>query len=275
MAGRPNYQIRSVSRALRILSCFTPTTPELDLATLSARVDLPKSTVFRLLSVLESESYVERCGDGECYRVGISAFKAGSAYLAQLTLEKAARPHMEALVAGRNLSANLGVLSEHEVVYLVIVEPESALRFASTVGQRQHIHCSALGKVLVADLPEARVRDILAWGGMPARTPYTFTDPDAFLAHLDGVCAQGYAIDEQEAALGVRCVAAPVYDQHGEVICALSLSGPTSFYPPGAMSQVIDAVKATARAISKRLGYLPGEISLQSSQAYTEIRLLT
>lgn len=256
MAGRPNYQIRSVSRALRILACFTPATPELALVTISDRVGLPKSTAFRLLSVLESAGYVERCEGGECYRVGIGAFKTGSAYLAQLTLEKAARPHMEKLVAGRNLSANLGILSEDEVIYLVIVEPATALRFASTVGQRQHVHCSALGKALVAGLPESQIRDILAQGGMPARTEHTFTDPNAFLVHLETVCDQGYATDEEEAAVGVRCIAAPVYDQHGDVVCALSLSGPTSFYLPGEMPQIIDDVKTAARAISRRLGYL-------------------
>ncbi len=259
MTPQPKYQIRAVARALQILSCFSVAVPELDLTTISVRVDLPKSTVFRLLSVLEDAHYIERCEGSDRYRVGINTFKAGSAYLAKLTLEKAARPHMEALVATRNLASNLGILSQHEVVYLVIVEPSSVLRYASAVGQRHHIHCSALGKVLAAALPEKSVCAILEQSKMPALTKNTFTDPDAFLAHLDVVRAQGYAIDEEEAAIGVRCIAAPVRDQHGEVVCALSISGPTSFYPAEEMSAVIEDVIQAAGRVSERLGFASGD----------------
>jgi IclR family KDG regulon transcriptional repressor len=249
------YHTRSVSRALEILACFSQNRPELSLSEICELVGLPKPTVFRLLSALESVRFVERCPDKDKYQVGIKAFEVGCVFLSHLSVERVARPIMDSLSKQFHLSVNLGILDQGQVVYLAVSEPDTVFRYTPIIGYRHYVHCSALGKVLVAPLSEDQLDKILATIGMPALTPHTITDPGVFKEHLALVRQQGYATDIQEGGLGFCCLAVPIHNHEGEVVAAMSISGSVAHFDDDGIRQFATAMKEAAAQVSAGLGY--------------------
>jgi len=260
LADNPNkrqtYHTRSVARALEILTCFSQRRPELSLNEICELTQLPKPTVFRLLSALEAARFVEQCPDKEKYQVGIKAFEVGCVFLSHLSVERVSRPFMDSLSKRYHLSVNLGILDQGQVVYVVVSEPDSLFRHSPIIGHRHYVHCSALGKVLVAPLPEEAVDEILASHGMPALTQYTITNPEVFKEHLATVRERGYATDIQEGGLGFCCLAVPIRSHEGKVMAAMSMSGPSVHFDDEGISTFAAAMKDAAAQISARLGYI-------------------
>jgi IclR family KDG regulon transcriptional repressor len=255
-SGGQTYHTRSVSRALEILACFSQKRPELSLNEICELAGLPKPTVFRLLSALESARFVERCpGKDKYYQVGIKAFEVGCVFLSHLSVERVARPIMDSLSKQFHLSVNLGILDQGQVVYLAVSEPDTVFRYTPIIGYRHYVHCSALGKVLVTPLPEEELDDILAAVGMPALTPHTITNPRIFKEHLALVRQQGYATDIQEGGLGFCCLAVPIHNHEGEVVAAMSISGSNVHFDHDGIHKFAAAMKEAAAQVSAGLGY--------------------
>jgi DNA-binding IclR family transcriptional regulator len=250
------YQVNSLERAFQILRCFTLTKPTLGLAEISAMTQLPKPTVFRLLAVMEKENFVARTPDGKGYRIGIRTFELSGIFLANLSLEVVARPAMEALAITYGMTCNLAILDEGQVVYMATAEKPGFMRYSPIIGYRHYIHCSALGKAMTAHLPEAQVRAYLQRRGMPALSPYTITDPDRLIANLAEVRRLGYAMDEQEGAVGVCCLAVPIWDHTQKIVAAMSLSASSSLFTPEIITKISDDMKKHASNISRQLGWL-------------------
>ncbi|MGI6666554.1 MAG: IclR family transcriptional regulator [Bacillota bacterium] len=248
-----NYQVRAVSRALRILQAFTPERPVHNLSDLSRSLGLHKSTMLRLLSSLEAERFIEKTKDG--YRLGTKVFELGSAYyVTSLSVAQIARGYMPRLVDEWQLSANLAVLDHDEVLYVEVLEPSQPLRVKFSVGSRAGIHCTALGKVLTSEMPWAHVENVLKTKGMPRYTASTITTPERFRECLAAVRSEGYALDQEEIIEGVRCVAAPIRDRTGRIVSALSLSGPLSVFSDRILNDVISDLKRVTSEISSRVG---------------------
>lgn len=254
-SGGQTYRTRSVSRALDILTCFSQNRPELSLNEICELTGLPKSTVFRLLSALESARFVERCPDKEKYQIGIKAFEVGCVFLSHLSVERVARPIMDSLSKQFHLSVNLGILDQGQVVYLAVSEPDTFFHYTPIIGYRHYVHCSALGKVLVAPLSEEKVDEIVASVGMPALTPHTITDPRVFKEHLALVRQRGYATDIQEGGLGFCCLAVPIYNHEGKVVGAMSISGSIAHFDDDGIKRLAAAMKEAAAQVSAGLGY--------------------
>ena len=255
-SSEANYHVRAVSRALSILTIFCEGQAELGLAELSERLDLNKSTLIRLLAVLQEQEFIEQNAETGGYHLGIKAFEIGSIYyLYHLRADQVARPYMTALVNRWNCSANLAVLDRGQIVYIGIVEPRGLLRVRSSLGARLGVHYTALGKALVSELSEDDVRHICAEHGMSAITPRTITDVALFIADLRGVRERGYSIDDEETLPGVRCVAAPIRDHTGSIVAALSASGSTLEVTPEVLPNIADDVMQAVAEISRRLGY--------------------
>jgi IclR family KDG regulon transcriptional repressor len=257
---RPNYQIRSVERALDVLESFTAEEPALHLDTLCERTRLPKSTVFKILSVLEHRDYVHKSQDGGGYRVGFQAFEVGNKYLAGLTMLEIAHPFLKELVARFPQSAaHMAVLSptETKIVYvdLLTVNPYLVL---APIGSQFWAHATALGKCLLAGLSEDVLERRLAGIAMPQLTANTITDLQEFREHLSQVRVQGYAVDDEELSLGNLCVAIPIRDRQGSTVAAISTS-----HVKEAMSDDIDTIInemcRVARDVSKAMGYAPSQ----------------
>jgi DNA-binding IclR family transcriptional regulator len=250
----PNYQVRALTRGLAVLASFTPETPRHSLSDLSKLVDVPKSTLFRLLESLCAMEFLEQEPDG-AFTMGIKAFEVGSAYLSKLEFPLIARKDLEDLAATCRETASLGVLSHGEVVYVAIERAQREIGIQSQVGTRHPTHCTALGKVMLADLPDAEVVAILEHAGMPARTEHTHTSPATLLSELEVIRQRGYAIDNEERSYGVKCIAGPIRGASGRVIGAISISGHAFRMTADSLAEVIAAVTAAAATASRRMGH--------------------
>ncbi len=225
MSDENAYRVNSVQRACEILRCFSLLQPELSLAEISKMTDIPKPTVFRILSTLDEARLVHKSADGQKYQVGIMSFELGSIYIGHLSIERIARPFMNDLTETYGMSTNLGMLDDGKVVYLGTSDPHEFMRYSPIIGFRHYIHCSALGKVLAATYDDAEVKAMLEKHGMPPLSKYTITEIKDYLHQLCEVREKGYAVDDQESAVGMFCLAAPIRSHEGRIMFSLSVSG--------------------------------------------------
>ena len=250
---KESYQVQAVDRALRILTCFDLTKPELSLAEISEETDLPKPTVFRLLASLEAAKFVERTADGQAYKVGIRLFELGEIYQSYLSIERVVTPHMQRITEEKDIVCNLGILDEGQVVYVASTDQGGPFRHVPIIGYRHYVHCSALGKSLLLDHPEEEIRHILDHRGMPSLSPHTITEPEAFLDNLEEAREQGYTVDDQEGAVGIYCLAVPIRSRSGEVVAALSASGPTPKFSGEFKESLLQDLHDTALVVRNQL----------------------
>lgn len=258
--SKSSYVIQTVANAFRLLEEFGGTDAELGVTELSNRLDLHKNNVFRLLATLEEQGYVEQCAHTERYRLGRSCLALGQAFHETRSLVRFARPVLARLAEETKESAHLGVLSGYEVVHLDGERPEQLVATSLRTGQKLAAHCTALGKVLLAgksaqalaQLDKERVRA----GKLVAHTPATITDREKFFEHLRTVASQGWALDLEECAQGLCCIAAPVHDASGAVIAALSVSAPVFRVSEQRIhDEVMPRVIAAANELSQRMGH--------------------
>lgn len=254
-SGGPNYQVRALVRGLAVLRSFRVDEPELTLTDLARRLGFAKSTLSRLLQALEGEGFIEQDATTGRWRLGVAAFEVGSVYMRQLSFSTAAQPVLERLANDCGETTSLGILADGGVVYLSIVHGQREIGIQSAAGARHPVHCTALGKALLAYRPEGEVCEILAQHPMTRRTDHTITTVPAFLDELVRVRSCGYAIDDEERAENIRCAAAPIYDHRGVVVAAISASGPVFRLDHSALHALARHVADAAVAISRQLGF--------------------
>jgi len=203
---------------------------------------------------LRVAEFIEQ-GEAGAYTIGIKAFEVGATYLAQVDFPQTARAALEELAATCKETASLGVLSKGEIVYIAIEHAQREIGIQSQIGTRHPAHCTALGKVLLADLPDDEVERLLATTGLPALTEHTITSPVALLVELQDVRRRGYAIDNEERAYGVKCIAAPIRAYSGRAAGAISVSGPAFRVSAETLPGLIAAVMEAAATVSRRQGF--------------------
>ena len=258
--SKADYNIQTVTNALRLLEAFQQGEEELGVTELARRLDLHKNNVFRLLATLEEKGYVEQQIGGDRYRLGVSCLLLGNAYCRN-GLVASARPALQDLATRCGESAHLGTLDDFEVVHLDGIQPEQLLLSGLRVGARLPLHCSAVGKVLLAYAPpetrEQFDRQVVAGGQLPARTDATISDRDKFFDHIGAVAAQGFALDLEECEVGLCCAAAPIHDATGRVVAALSVSGPSLRLSRERLhDEIVPRVVSAAQDVSRLLGYV-------------------
>ena len=199
----------------------------MSLAGLSAQSGMPKPTVYRILFTLESRGYLERAADAS-YRISRKLFEEPRDSTFEQRLVRAARPAMERLAALCKETVNLGVLDGGEVLVIETVESQQAVRMSSKIGNRRYPHSTALGKILLSDLPEREVLRLVRSKGMPRFTPATITREKDLIVELERIRTQGFALDNLENELDGRCIAAPVMNANRKIVAALSISGPSA-----------------------------------------------
>lgn len=250
---KESYHVQSVDRALSILTCFELAKPELTLGEISAKTGLPKPTVFRLLSSLEAAKFVQRNPDNQHYMVGIRLFELGEIFQSTLAIEHIVTPHMQRITEKHDIVCNLGILDDGKVVYVASAEQGGPYRHAPILGFRHFIHCSALGKALVIDFPEEKIREIFNEWGMPSLSPHTLTTPDGFLDNLTKAREQGYTVDDQEGAVGILCLAVPIRNKAGDVVAAISVSGPSPKFSEEYKELILQDLLDTAFSVQRQL----------------------
>ena len=256
---KSDYTIQTVSNALRLLEVFYDES-ELGVSELSRRLGLHKNNVFRLLATLELGGYIEQSPVTDRYRLGVRCLELGRAYSRSHSLVERARPVLKNLVDKLGETAHLGVLRDFDVVHLDGAGPRRLLVTAMRIGQRLPVHCSALGKVLIGCAVDATReeydRSVVAEGRLEAVTSATVVDSMKLAEQLRTVGAQGYAFDLGECEVGLNCAAAPVYGDTGEVVAALSVSGPSFRLSEDVLfSEVLPVLSASAKALSVSLGF--------------------
>jgi DNA-binding IclR family transcriptional regulator len=226
---------------------------------LSEKVKLPMGTTHRLLASLAYFGFVTQDLMSKQYHLGFKLVDLGNALLDQIDLRTVARPYLMDLTQKANEAVHLVVLDQKEALYLDRVESDEnrlGLQMASKVGMRVSAHSSGVGKVLLAAFSENELNDFIKVKGLPRRTEKTITDADQLKEHLKMVRNQGYAVDDEEDHLGTRCVAAPVRNELGHVIAAISVSGPTIRITwKKIQDRFKDLVLDTALDISRQLGF--------------------
>ena len=248
----------SVQKALRLLAAFSIARPELSLAELAHETGLSVSTAHRLLATLEVESFIERVPGSARYRLAIKVFELGSVVLQRMELNVVGTPILARLATKTEETTYLSVLSSDTVLCLARIEGvrHSRSQFLAA-GRHLPLHAGAASKVLLAHLPQERVRQLLSHHTLEAFTDRTITDPDQFMMMLPEVSEQGYALSEEEITKGLVAIAAPIWDQTGQVISAISLSGAEDRFGPETRPLLVDQVKEAAYQISFRLGFVP------------------
>ncbi|WP_412026792.1 IclR family transcriptional regulator [Deinococcus yunweiensis] len=245
--------VRTLERGLAVLAALAARRTA-TLTVLARDVNLSASTVSRLLDTLVHQGFAEG-GEGGTYRVGPRAAQVGSAYDAHDALLAAAGPVMRLLVDDLNESANLAALRGGGAVYVAQVEGRQLVRMFTQLGAAAPLHASGVGKALLAWRDDPAVTALLGTDPFPAFTPHSLTTLDTYRAELAHVRAQGYALDDQERELGVRCVAAPIRDAAGAVVAALSVSAPTSRLTGDEVPRFVVRVTQAAQDISRALGW--------------------
>ena len=257
--SKSDYSIQTVSNALRVLEVFSEE-DEIGVSDLSRRLDLHKNNVFRLLATLEENGYIEQSARSEQYRLGTGCLELGRAFARGNTMLQSARPILVEMAARLGETVHIATLRNFEVIHLDSEVPEQLILTASRVGLRLPAHCTALGKVLIAGLePDARARfaeESSSQSGLESRTPDTIVNPDKFSEHLSTVAIQGFGVDLEEYEVGLRCVAAPVHNEAGRVVAAISVSGPSFRLSEdllhGTVTQtVVDAAERLSRVLGR------------------------
>jgi IclR family acetate operon transcriptional repressor len=187
---------------------------------------IAKSTVHNHLQTLEDEGYITN--EGSAYHVGLRFLELGEYKRNRMDIYEKARPEVASLAEKTGEMANAAVEEHGEGVYITRAEGSEAVSVDTYAGKRVNLHCTALGKTILAMLPEGRVDEIIDTHGLPARTEHTITDRAELKAELADIRERGHAYDREERLPGLRCVAAPVTSEDGDPVAALSVSGPTS-----------------------------------------------
>jgi DNA-binding IclR family transcriptional regulator len=252
--GKQQKTIGSVQRAMDILDLFDRRTQELGVTEIARALNLAKSTIAGLIFTLEQNDYLDQNTVNRKYRLGFKLAERAGVFLDQFDLRRAALPVLEELRDSSNESVNLAIRDGQFVTYIERMLGNNVLGMRSEIGKRELIHSTALGKALLAQLPTAELNKFIAGYDFTPVTPHTIIDPVAFLAEIQETSIRGFAVDNQENELGGRCVAAAIYDYHGDPVAAISVSVPIQRFPEEKTSEFGAMVKRAARAISLQLG---------------------
>ncbi|MGO9570864.1 MAG: IclR family transcriptional regulator [Desulfomonilaceae bacterium] len=220
------YRIKVLQKAFRLLELFGEAVQELSAAEITERLHYNKTTAFRLISNLEEEGYLDQDPETNKYRLGMKLFFLGNLVRPYRYLKEVAKPLLEKLNEESGETVHLAVLHKGEALYVDKIESKRTVRVvASQVGGKLPAHCSGVGKVLLAYLSAEEVKEIVAEKGLASFTQNTITTYDQLKRELDHVARQGFAYDNEEIEIGLKCLAAPVFFDN-QVTAALSVSVP-------------------------------------------------
>lgn len=255
MSGIPNAA--AVERALAILDCLDSSKRGMNISELSRKLDIPKSSTHVIVVTLERLGYVQRKPDSLKYHLGLKAYGLGRGMMKNLSVAEIALPALRVLVDQIHLPAHLAVPDGDQGVYIQKVDAPSLIKIDTYIGRRMDLHCTGVGKVILAWGPEEVAEHILAKQVYIRHTRNTITSARAMKWELGRIRAAGFAVDDEEEELAVRCVAVPVFNPSGRFCAALSVTGTTSQIPLDAIDSVAARLKQVAASIFTNLEPAP------------------
>lgn len=249
------YQIESLLRGLQVLSLFNRDTGALSLTEIKDAARLSKTTAFRIISTLESVGYLERDLETKKYRPGLKVLQLGFTAISSLEFRQVARPYLRQLSQDVDETVSLSVLDGMDVVYVDRVRKQQIVGVVLGIGSRIPAHCGSMGKVMLAHLPEEELAQRLNQT-LTSCTSHSLVDPAAIEAELNQVHQQGYALNDEELEIGLRAVAAPIWDHTNHVVAAINVTGSVRTISCQRMvEELAPRVCDTAVQISQALGY--------------------
>src|SRR6266850_496707 len=249
------YRIHVIDRAAQILDCFGFDHQELSVSEIGAKTGLHRSTAHRILMALEYNDLIKQNPSTGKYHLGIKLFKLGHQAVWQLNLREICRPFLTRVMNETKETVHLAVLDEDQVLYLDKVEGPHALRMPSRVGRYIPTYCTSLGKAMLSCLDDQEVKSILRRQTLKPHTENTVKNIHQLLADLGSVRKRGYAVDNEEIEIGLRCVGAPLRDYTGGMVGAISVAAPSARLSEQNTPVIGRMVIAIAAGISEKLGF--------------------
>lgn len=249
------YTFGAVEKALDILYFLAEKEAPLTIREIAKHLNLSKSTVSRILLTLASRDFAQKDELTKRYELGTGILKLARVLLDHMDLRKVARPVLENLRDKANETVFLAVLRKGEVIYLDRVDSQQSVVLDGKIGERVPAHCTALGKAIMAFLPEDELDNLILMNDLQKFTENTLTEPEKLKEELRNVAHQGYAVDNEESIAHVRCVGAPIFDNEGNVAASITLAGPSFRITNKRIPALARFIKEATRAISKSLGY--------------------
>jgi DNA-binding IclR family transcriptional regulator len=249
-----SYNITALQRGLRLLHLFSESPHGLTAKQVAGRSRLPVSTVHRFLANLEGTGFLNCSGDG-VYHLGIACFTIGQAALGQLDIRRVSLPYLQELNRQTRETIHLTVRHGLSAVYVDKLDSPEQLRIHSRIGAAVPLYCTAVGKVMLAYMPDDERERVLPQLGLKRLTPNTVGNLQELEAELYRVRKNGYACDLEENEPHIRCVAAPIWDHAGGVNASLSITAPVVRMAVTRLRQLAPLIQTAGLQISRELGY--------------------
>ncbi|MCC8367669.1 glyoxylate bypass operon transcriptional repressor IclR [Xenorhabdus sp. PB61.4] len=249
-------QVQSLSRGLSLLEFISDSQSGVALTDLAIQAGLPNSTTHRLLTTLQQHGFVRQVGDLGLWVIASHAFVVGSSFLQSRNLMVLVHPILRQLMEDSGETINLAIfnIDEYEAVIVDQVQCNALMRMSAPIGGQLPMHASGAGKALLATLSEQKCLQLLHKKGLHAYTQHTHTTAAALKENLEQIRKQGFSLDDEEHALGLRCIAACIYDEHHEAFAAISISGPISRISDERVTELGALVMRAAKEISREYG---------------------
>jgi DNA-binding IclR family transcriptional regulator len=255
MADLKTHSVPAVERALTILETLVESKRGRTLPEIARLLKLPKSSAHCLLLTLERCGYLRRQRETRRYMFALKFFALANMALAGLELNEMAAPVLKTLMEQTRMTVHMAVLERDEAILIHKVEPPGLLKLATWVGKRMDVHCTGTGKAILAHLPEEQLLYLMKERRMPRHNENTIISARKLREELETARKRGYAIDDEEDEVGLRCIGSPVFDHTGRVVAAVSISGTINQITSDNVPSLAEKVKQAAARISQRLGY--------------------
>jgi len=255
-SGNNGQIVRVVDKAFTVLHTLSLSDHDIDLATLAEQTGLPKSTLVRLLHTMKLHNVIQQDTKTRRYRLGWGLIHLGNAAERQFDLERVVLPFLEQLSKETGETASFAVLEGTRAVYLAQILTDSIIRGVPPIGSELELHCTAVGKVLLTSFGDEDFERLILQNGLPQVTDHTIVNSQQLRIEVAKVRKQGYALDNEEAERGGRCIAAPIVNENDEVIAAISITGPTSRILLERVDEYAEVVKRIAARVGDAMATL-------------------
>ncbi len=257
--SREPWRVKSVMKAMGVLEMFSPTRPEMSLAQMAQKLNMPKSTLLNLLKTLEGEGYLLHERDSQTYRLGYRVLQLGYNVRSSMPIIQYAIPFMEDLLSRTGETVYLTSHMNGQVLYLDGAYNSRRFGKYSITGKTLPMHCTGCGKAMLSQMTEEEVRRIIDRWGLKRFTPNTITDPEELLAQLALSRERGYAIDNEEETLGVRCVATVIRNSDGRPVGAVSIQGTTMSMTEDCIREYAGLIASVSMILSEHAHLFPAD----------------
>jgi IclR family acetate operon transcriptional repressor len=256
--GRPRSSetgavVQALDRGLTLLRALARA-ERATLTEIALSAGMVPSTAHRMLNTMQRHGITAFDENSQNWMVGVEAFRIGASFMRRTSLVEASRGVMHDLMEESGETANMAIADGGDVVFISQVETNDPIRAFFRLGTRGHMHASGIGKALLAELSRGEVEAILSRKGLPVFTAKTLTSPEALFGDLEATRARGWSLDDEEQTLGMRCLAAAIFNEHREAVAGVSISGPVVRLPDARLAEIGARVRAAAAVITEKIG---------------------